>query len=129
MPLPDILFSWGFGTRRVCVGLVQQDFLAVASVPCTEQAMKFVAEEMNFTVQRGDWKYHEKSCLILHRPPGCKCSQKPVATRAFPPDCRLPTAGAGTGRYCGLTAFRAPSPVQVSRYPLACLNSAGRLLA
>lgn len=77
MPLPDILFSRGFGTRRVCAGLVQQGFVAVAAVPCTEQAMNFVAEEMNFTVQRGDWKYHEKSCLILHRPPGCKCSQKP----------------------------------------------------
>lgn len=77
MPLPDILFSRGFGTRRVCAGLVQQDFVAVAAVSCTEQAMNFVAEEMNFTVQRGDWKYHEKSCLILHRSPGCKCSQNP----------------------------------------------------
>jgi hypothetical protein len=30
MQLQDILFSQGFGTRRVCAGLVQQGFVTVA---------------------------------------------------------------------------------------------------
>lgn len=77
MPLPDILFSRGLGTRRVCAGLIQQDFVAVADAPCTKPAMDFVAKELKFMVQRGDWKYHGKSCLMQHRPPGSRCSQKP----------------------------------------------------
>jgi len=36
MQLQDILFSQGFGTRRVCAGLVQQGFVAVAGSVCED---------------------------------------------------------------------------------------------
>jgi 16S rRNA pseudouridine516 synthase len=55
MQLQDILFSQGFGTRRVCAGLIQQGFVAVAHVPCADPAMEFVADGLQFTVQGVDW--------------------------------------------------------------------------
>ena len=77
MQLQDILFSQGFGTRRVCAGLVQQDFVTVGDVPCTEPAMEFIAEGLRFTVPDVAWEYHEKAYLMLHKPAGYECSQKP----------------------------------------------------
>ncbi|MEO5661312.1 MAG: 16S rRNA pseudouridine(516) synthase [Polaromonas sp.] len=77
MQLQEILFSQGFGTRRVCAGLVQQGFVAVAGVSCTEPAMEFIAEELRFTVQGVAWEYHQKAYLMLHKPAGYECSQKP----------------------------------------------------
>jgi 16S rRNA pseudouridine516 synthase len=77
MQLQDILFSQGFGTRRVCAGLVQQGFVAVAGAPCADPAMKFVAEGLQFTVQGVDWTYHARAYLMLHKPAGYECSQKP----------------------------------------------------
>ncbi len=77
MQLQDILFSQGFGTRRVCSGLVQQGFVAVAGVPITDTAMKFIATGLRFAVQGVTWDYHEKAYLMLHKPAGYECSQKP----------------------------------------------------
>jgi len=84
MQLQDILFSQGFGTRRVCAGLIQQGLVQVHAgaagsdpVPCTQAAMDFVAEGLRFRVQGVDWPYHEKAYLMLHKPVGTECSQKP----------------------------------------------------
>lgn len=84
MELQDILYSQGFGTRRVCAGLIQQGLVQVydeneggALVECTQAAMEFVAEGLRFRVQGVDWPYHEKAYLMLHKPAGTECSQKP----------------------------------------------------
>ena len=77
MKLQEILFSQGFGTRRICSGLVQQGFVAVAGVVCTEPAAEFVADHLHFTVQDVAWQYHEKAYLMLYKPAGYECSQKP----------------------------------------------------
>lgn len=77
MQLQEILFSQGFGTRRVCFGLVQQGLVRVAGVPCTEPTQEFVPEGMHFTVQDVAWEYHEKAYLMLHKPAAYECSQKP----------------------------------------------------
>ena len=77
MQLQDILFSQGFGTRRVCAGLVQQELVMVAGQVCAEPAEPFEAEALQFTVQGVDWQYFEKAYLMLHKPAGYECSQKP----------------------------------------------------
>ncbi len=84
MQLQDILYSQGFGTRRVCAGLIQQGFVQVyesnepfALVECTQAATEFVADGLRFRVQGVDWPYHEKAYLMLHKPAGTECSQKP----------------------------------------------------
>ena len=77
MQLQEILFSQGFGTRRVCAGLIQQGFVAVAQQKCTDPATEFVATGLHFTVQGTDWEYFGKAYLMLHKPAGYECSQKP----------------------------------------------------
>lgn len=77
MQLQDILFSQGFGTRRVCAGLVQQGHVAVEGRPCTDSAAVFEEAGLHFSVQGQPWEYHEKAYLMLHKPAGTECSQKP----------------------------------------------------
>jgi 16S rRNA pseudouridine516 synthase len=84
MQLQDILYSQGFGTRRVCAGLIQQGLVQVHDeqeggtlVPCTQAAAEFAADGLRFRVQGVDWPYHEKAYVMLHKPAGTECSQKP----------------------------------------------------
>ena len=77
MQIQDILFSQGFGTRRVCAGLVQQGFVAVAGEIIAQPATEFIADGLHFTVQGVAWQYFEKAYLMLHKPAGYECSQKP----------------------------------------------------
>ena len=84
MQLQEILYSQGFGTRRICAGLIQQGFVQVYSenegqalVNCTDAAMEFVAKDLRFRVQGVDWEYFEKAYVLLHKPSGTECSQKP----------------------------------------------------
>ena len=84
MQLQDILYSQGFGTRRVCAGLIQQGLVQIypsndplARVQCTQSAIEVVANRLRFNVQGVDWPYHEKAYVMLHKPAGTECSQKP----------------------------------------------------
>ena len=84
MQLQDILYSQGFGTRRVCAGLIQQGHVqvyegntALTPVECSQAAIEFEADGLRFRVQGEDWAYHEKAYLMLHKPAGTECSQKP----------------------------------------------------
>ena len=84
MQLQDILYSQGFGTRRVCAGLIQQGLVAVYATPdaaeptvCTHSAQEMQAQGLRFRVQGVDWPYFEKAYLMLHKPAATECSQKP----------------------------------------------------
>ena len=84
MQLQDILYSQGFGTRRVCAGMIQQGLVEVygsseprSPVKQTESATEYVADELRFRVRGVDWIYCEKAYLMLHKPAGTECSQKP----------------------------------------------------
>ena len=77
MQLQDILFSQGFGTRRVCAGLVQQGLVSVGGAPEVDPSAEFAALGLQFTVQGVNWTYFEKAYLMLHKPAGYECSQKP----------------------------------------------------
>ena len=84
MQLQEILYSQGFGTRRVCAGLIQQglvdvyfqDILASPS-KCREPATEMTPDGLRFRVQGVDWPYYAKAYLMLHKPAGTECSQKP----------------------------------------------------
>ena len=84
MQLQEILYSQGFGTRRVCAGLIQQGLVRVflpnqsEPVTCTEAAMEFAQQGLRFRVQGVDWPYQEKAYLMLHKPAATECSQKPA---------------------------------------------------
>jgi 16S rRNA pseudouridine516 synthase len=75
--LQDILYSQGFGTRRICAGLVQQGLVTVNGEPCDDSTADFDPTGLWFTVQGKPWPYHEKAYILLHKPAGTECSQKP----------------------------------------------------
>lgn len=84
MQLQEILYTQGFGTRRVCAGLVQQGLVqvypshdAVTPVTVLDAAAECEAEGLRFRVQGVDWPYAERAYLVLHKPAGTECSQKP----------------------------------------------------
>src|SRR5688572_19643481 len=77
MQLQDILYSQGFGTRRVCAGLIQHGHVSVDGALVTDAALEVAAEGLVFRVDGVDWPYHEKAYLMLHKPAGTECSRKP----------------------------------------------------
>ena len=78
MQLQEILFTQGFGTRRVCAGLVQQGHVTVEGQPVDDAFAQFDAVDgLRFTVQGTPWIYQAKAYLMLHKPAGTECSQKP----------------------------------------------------
>ncbi|HEY0823248.1 MAG TPA: 16S rRNA pseudouridine(516) synthase [Ramlibacter sp.] len=79
MELQEILYSQGFGPRRVCLGLVQNGLVTVAGQPCEDPYAEFDPEGLQFTVEGKAWTYHAKAYLMLHKPAGYEVSQKPGA--------------------------------------------------
>ncbi len=79
LPLQDILFSQGFGTRRVCAGLVQQGWVQTGEErrPGRDALEAFEEEGLVFWVQGQRWAYQRLAYLMLHKPAGQECSQKP----------------------------------------------------
>jgi 16S rRNA pseudouridine516 synthase len=84
MELQDILYSQGFGTRRVCAGLIQQGLVevyepnsALTHAKHTQAATELKANGLRFRVQGVDWPYADKAYILLHKPTGTECSQKP----------------------------------------------------
>lgn len=86
MQLQEILYSQGFGTRRVCAGLVQQGWVQVyldaarqEPVLITDALQDIPTDGLRFRVQGVDWPYQAQAYLLLHKPSGTECSQKPSA--------------------------------------------------
>ena len=79
MQLQDILFSQGFGTRRVCCGLVQQGLVQLGEQRqvCDDPTEVLDEQGLVFWVQGERWEYHAQAYLLLHKPAGTECSQKP----------------------------------------------------
>ena len=77
MRLEDILFSQGFGTRRVCAGLVQQGYVQVGGEVVTDAGEFYEPEGLMFTVQGTDWPFKEHAYVLLNKPAGTECSHKP----------------------------------------------------
>jgi 16S rRNA pseudouridine516 synthase len=111
MRLDDLLFSQGFGTRRVCAGLIQQGFVkgfegsympeGIAG-PARDATEIIATEGMTFSVQGKPWEYHKHAYLMLHKPAGFECSHRashwPSAYSLLPAPLRQrPTKGVVQG--------------------------------
>jgi 16S rRNA pseudouridine516 synthase len=79
MQLQQILYSQGFGTRRVCTGLVEQGYVEVGGHRWTDPYAEFDPEGLVLRVQGVEWQVHAKAYLMLHKPAGHECSAKPSA--------------------------------------------------
>jgi 16S rRNA pseudouridine516 synthase len=74
---PQLLFTQGFGTRRECEALV-----ASGRVACAGRVVAFddevdAREDLCFEVDGQAWPYHASALVLLHKPAGFECSQKP----------------------------------------------------
>lgn len=77
MRLAQILFSQGFGTRRLCAGLVLHGEVSVNGEVVDDPDADFDTAGLRFTVAGEEWPYFDKALILLNKPAGYECSQKP----------------------------------------------------
>ena len=76
----QLLFSQGFGTRRGCETLLLDGRVRHASRVIDDLDEEVVPHEgFEFEVEGRRWPYHERALLLLHKPAGYECSQRPGA--------------------------------------------------
>lgn len=76
----DLLFTQGFGTRRECAALVANGLLDVEGIGMVDDVDRDldVAGELGFRVRGGErWPYRERALVVLNKPAGYECSQRP----------------------------------------------------
>lgn len=79
MRLSQVLFSQGFGTRRECDALVRAGEVAIDGNVCADAGLELDPQGLVFTVSGEAWPYHDRAYLLMHKPAGHECSQKPSA--------------------------------------------------
>lgn len=77
MQLERMLQSQGFGTRRECRALARMERVTVRGEMIDDPFADIVTDALDFTVDGAPWRYHEKAYVLLHKPAGYECSQKP----------------------------------------------------
>ncbi len=82
MRIDQILFSQGFGSRRECAALVARGEVQVTSQIVNDPAAEFATEGLTLRVSGIDWPFHAKALVMLHKPAGFECSQKPQQHRS-----------------------------------------------
>ena len=104
--LEELLFTQGFGTRRVCRGLVQQGRVRVGSPPqpCLDPDALFEPQGFVFEVEGVPWTWHERAYLALHKPAGFECSQRPGAHPSIYTLLPAPLRQRGGGAAAGVQA-------------------------
>jgi 16S rRNA pseudouridine516 synthase len=77
MKLAQILFTQGFGTRRVCAGLVDAGLVRCQGQVVDDPEAEFDIEGLVLEVEGREWPYQAKALILLNKPAGYECSQKP----------------------------------------------------
>ncbi len=77
MRADQVLFTQGFGTRRVCAGLIEAGHLSVAGRVIDDPTEDLATDGLVLQVQGKDWPFHAKALVLLNKPAGYECSTKP----------------------------------------------------
>lgn len=77
MTLDRILQSQGFGTRRYCGDLIGAGLVEVNGEPCENPRAQFDVDGLRLTVDGEEWVACTKAYLMLNKPTGYECSQRP----------------------------------------------------
>jgi 16S rRNA pseudouridine516 synthase len=77
MKFAQLLFSQGFGARRECEGLIVSGHVAIGGQVRDDPFEEVEPEGLVFTVRGESWPYHEKALVVMNKPQGVECSQKP----------------------------------------------------
>jgi 16S rRNA pseudouridine516 synthase len=80
LTLAQLLFGQGFGTRRECDALIRHGALRIDGQVREDPAdTVLVADGLPFEVEGRPWTWHARALLMLHKPAGYECSNKPSA--------------------------------------------------
>ena len=77
MRLSQVLFSQGFGPRRECEGLIVSGHVTLHGSVCDDPFLDVDPVGMSFGVRGVLWPYRAKALVLLNKPAGYECSQKP----------------------------------------------------
>ena len=77
LPLAQVLFSQGFGTRRHCAALISAGEVSIGGVVHDDPQALVPIEGLVISVLGQVWPYHAKALVLLHKPAGYECSTKP----------------------------------------------------
>ena len=82
MKLEQILFSQGFGTRKLCRMLIAAGAVETGGTVCTDaisdwDVVPVEGRAFEFCVEGVRWQYHPEAYLMLHKPTNFECSKKP----------------------------------------------------
>ena len=77
MKLSQVLFSQGFGARRECEGLILGGHVTLAGTVCDDPFTEVEPEGLTFAVRGQSWPYRAQALVLLHKPAGYECSQRP----------------------------------------------------
>ena len=77
MKLSQVLFSQGFGARRECEGLILSGHVGIDGAVQDDPWLEVEPEGLMFSVRGEPWPYHAKALVLLNKPAGYECSQKP----------------------------------------------------
>ena len=81
MRLSELLYSQGFGTRRLCAGLIENGLVTVRGEVLSEPATEIDVSTwpVAYTVQGQSWEYQHRAYVMLSKPAGYECSHRPGA--------------------------------------------------
>jgi 16S rRNA pseudouridine516 synthase len=77
MQLAQILFSQGFGTRRLCAGLIEAGEVSIGGTLVDDPRADVPTDGLVIHVQGKAWPYHASALILLNKPAGYECSRKP----------------------------------------------------
>lgn len=77
MRLSQILFTQGFGTRRVCAGIVAGGGVRIGGRVVDDALADLEPVGLEFELDGRTWPYTEHALVMLNKPAGYECSQKP----------------------------------------------------
>jgi 16S rRNA pseudouridine516 synthase len=80
MQLQDILFSQGFGPRRLCFGLVQKGLVSVDGSPVTDPLAEFDPQGLCFSVEGNAWTYREHAYVMMNKPAVANIRTRPACS-------------------------------------------------
>jgi 16S rRNA pseudouridine516 synthase len=77
LSLSQVLFSQGFGTRRACDALIRAGRVRIDGTVVLAGDASVETAGLVFTVDDTPWPYHAKALIVLNKPAGYECSQRP----------------------------------------------------
>ena len=77
MNLTKLLQSQGFGTRRECRAMILSGRVGVAGQELRDPDAEVNPDGLAFSVDGEGWQYRGKAYVMLNKPAGYECSQKP----------------------------------------------------